>query len=62
VGILRECSRNAFEKHPEKFTSLQEALQAAQKRMRMPISEFTGRSMLLKNFKTQKRISEYFKS
>jgi hypothetical protein len=59
VGILREASRNAFARKPEKFSTLQEALQAAEKRMRMPSAEFTNKSMLIKNFKTQKRLSEF---
>jgi len=60
VGILREASRNAFEKQPEKFQTLQEALEAVQKRLRMPTTEFTNRSVLLKNFKTQKRLNDFF--
>ncbi|MBS3090683.1 hypothetical protein J4433_02845 [Candidatus Pacearchaeota archaeon] len=59
VGILREASRDAFARLPEKFQSIQEALQEAGKRMRMPTSEFTSRSMLLRNFKSQKRLSEF---
>lgn len=59
VGILREASRNAFEKLPEKFPTLQEALEAAEKRLRMPIEEFANKSMLLKNFKTQKRLNDF---
>lgn len=59
VGILREASRNAFEKKPEKFSSLSEALQSAQKRVRMPISEFTKKSKILDEFRKQKRIFEF---
>ncbi len=59
VGILREASRNAFTKKPEKFSLLNEALQAAQRRLRMPVSEFAHRSKLLDEFKKQKRLSEF---
>jgi hypothetical protein len=60
VGILRECTREAFQKQPEKFNTLQEALQAAQKRMNLPVSEFTKRSQLIKEFNTQRRLNSFF--
>lgn len=59
VGILREASRDAFTRNPEKFPNIQEALKAAQERMRIDINEFTGRSVLLRNFTSQKRLSEF---
>jgi hypothetical protein len=60
VGILRQCTREAFSKTPEKFSSLQEALQAAQTRMRLPTLEFTKRSSLVKEFNTQRKLSSFF--
>jgi len=60
VGILRECTRSAFQKSPEKFSTLNEALNSAQKRMRLPSAEFTKRSQLLKEFNTQKRLNSWF--
>jgi hypothetical protein len=60
VGILRECTREAFQKQPEKFSTLQEALQAAQARMRLPASEFTSRSQLVKEFNSQRKLSSFF--
>ena len=60
VGILRECTRSAFQKQPEKFSSLQEALKAAQTRMRLPTSEFTKRSTLIKEFNSQRKLSNFF--
>lgn len=60
VGILREASRNAFAKKPEKFATLEETLEAAQKRLRIPISEFTKRSKVLEELKNQKRLQEFF--
>jgi len=60
VGILRECTRSAFQKQPEKFSTLQDALKAAQARMRLPTSEFTKRSTLIKEFNLQRKLSSFF--
>lgn len=60
VGILRQISREAFSKSPEKFSTLDEALEAAQKRLRQPISNFTERSILLKTRNTQKKLTQFF--
>jgi len=60
VGILREASRQAFKNQGEKFSTWQEALQAAQKRMRLPVSIFQNKSWLLKNFGKQTRLGRWF--
>jgi hypothetical protein len=60
VGILREASRDAFSKQPEKFPSVEEALNQAQKRMKLPVALFKSRSWLLKNFGKQTRLSRWF--
>jgi len=60
VGILRELGRDAFSKKPEKFETIQEALQQAQTRLKLPIENFTERSWLLKNYGKQKRLNEFF--
>jgi len=60
VGILRECTRGAFQKQPEHFSTLNEALQAAQTRMRLPIAEFTKRSTLVREFNTQRKLNSFF--
>jgi len=60
VGILREASRDAFSKQPEKFNTVEEALWQAQKRMRLPVSLFRNRSWLLKNYGKQTRLSRWF--
>jgi len=60
VGILREASRHAFSKQPERFPTLQEALKKAQERMRLPVSVFHEKSWLLKEHGKQTRISQYF--
>jgi len=61
VGILRECTRNAFQNAPERFSTMQEALSAAQKRLKLPVNEFTKRSFLLKRKKAQTNLSFYLK-
>lgn len=60
VGILRETSREAFEKPYETFTSVQEALAQIQTRIKQPITNYTGRSRLLKNYGKQKKLLEFF--
>jgi hypothetical protein len=60
VGILRECTRSAFQKSPEHFNTLQEALNKSQTRMRLPASEFTKRSTLIKEFNLQRKLSNFF--
>jgi len=59
VGILREASRAAF-KNPEKFPTLQEALQKIQSRLKIHIDNFTKRSWLLNNYKKQTRLNQFF--
>lgn len=61
VGILRQISRDAFSKIPEKFNTIKEALDKAQKRMKTPIKNYTERSELLAEFKKQTRLSSFFK-
>ena len=59
VGILREITRDAFSKAPEKFNTIEEALIHAQKRMRLPISMFKGRSWILRNYGKQTRLNRW---
>lgn len=61
VGILRQTSRQAFLNKSEKFSTLQEALQAIQSRLRVNLSHYTKKSIILKNFGKQKKIFEYIK-
>lgn len=60
VGILRQISREAFSKEPEKFPVLEEALQSAQSRLKQPISNFTNKSIILKDYGKQKKLSSFF--
>ncbi|MEM2822059.1 MAG: hypothetical protein QXE64_00485 [Candidatus Pacearchaeota archaeon] len=59
VGILREATRAAFEKKPETFSSLEEALERAQSRLRLPIQAFIKRSKLINQFK-QPKLTDFF--
>ncbi len=60
VGILREVSRVAFKQQPEKFNTIQEALNQAQTRLNQPIKNFTNKSEILKQYKKQTRLSKWF--
>lgn len=59
VGILRQASREAFSKQPEKFQSLQEALQAIQSRLRQSVKNYTSKSIVLKNFGKQPSLLKF---
>jgi DNA repair protein NreA len=60
VGILRETSRQAFQNSPKKFNTIQEALDNIQTRLRLPINNFTSKSILLNNKKTQTKLRHFF--
>ncbi|MBD3252697.1 hypothetical protein GF386_03130 [Candidatus Pacearchaeota archaeon] len=59
VGILRETCRAAFQKKPEKFQTLKEALQQAQTRLKLPIKIFTDKSAILKEYGKQTRLNKW---
>lgn len=60
VGILRQISRDAFQHSPEKFSTIKEALNRIQSRLRLPLSNFTSQSYLLKNYGKQQKLSNFF--
>jgi len=60
VGILRETSRGAFMSSPEKFNTIDEALERAQSRLKSNILNFVNRSILLKEVGKQKKLNEWF--
>jgi hypothetical protein len=62
VGILREATRNALSKEPERFSSLEEAINSIKKRLRVPIEELVKRSKIVKEIKTQKNLLKFLKS
>ncbi len=60
VGILRQTSREAFSKMPEKFNSITEAFVEIQKRLKLPLEKFTSKSNLLKSYGKQKTLRNFF--
>ena len=60
VGILRQLAREAFSKQPEKFNTISEALQQSQTRLKLPVEVFTSKSVLLKEYKQQARLGNWF--
>lgn len=59
VGILRETSREAFKSH-ETFSTKEQAFQAIQSRIKLPIRTFIEKSKLLKVHGKQKKLHEFF--
>ncbi len=60
VGILRETSRSAFTNKPSSFFSLKEALDDIKSRLRIPINNFTQKSIILNSTRQQTRLSNFF--
>jgi len=60
VGILRQLARKAFENKPEKPESIPQAFQIMQSRMKLPTQQFINKSILLKEYKQQTRLSNFF--
>ena len=56
VGILREASRAAFREKPERFPSIETALESIGKRLKLPVSVFGKNSLVLKEHKKQTRL------
>lgn len=61
VGILRETSRAAFKKHPEKFQTIHDAFVSMQSRMKLPVQLFCEKSWLLKDYGKQAKLEKWFK-
>jgi len=59
VGILRQLARKAFKQKPETFSTMQEAFIKMQSRMKLPTQEFIKKSILLKEYKQQTRLSKW---
>ncbi len=59
VGVLRQISREAFSKQPERFTSINEALERIQSRIKLPLAIFTNKSIILKDYGKQKRLTGF---
>lgn len=59
VGILRQISREVFSSQPIKFNTLNEALANIQTRITIPLGNFTEKSIILKDYKKQSKLSEW---
>ena len=60
VGVLRQISREAFSNQPEKFTSIKEALERIQSRIKLNLSHFKDKSILLEDYGKQNRLNKWF--
>ncbi|MEM4271480.1 MAG: hypothetical protein QXD13_00070 [Candidatus Pacearchaeota archaeon] len=60
VGILRQISREAFSKQPEKFSLLSDALNKIQERLKSNFSNFIKKSIILKNYGKQQKLTHFF--
>jgi len=59
VGILREATRHALAQQPKAFSTLQEALQDIQTRLKEPVQSYTKQSRLLKEKQEQRMLIEF---
>jgi hypothetical protein len=59
VGILRELTRKAMNSEPKKFSCLQEALNYVGQTLKIPIEKFGEASIILSNYKKQKRLWDF---
>jgi hypothetical protein len=60
VGVLRQISREAFSKQPEKFATLEEALLKISSRIKLPLEKFKDKSEILKMYKKQSKLNSWF--
>lgn len=58
VGILRETTRGAMAKQPRRFSSLEDAFQDIQTRLRLPVEKFLKESRLIEEMK-QRTLSRW---
>ncbi len=59
VGILREVTRKAMSKKPEKFDTIEQTLKRIQTQFKLPLEIFTNKSKLLSNLKKQTRLERF---
>jgi hypothetical protein len=60
VGILREASRQAFLNRPQKYATMQDAFNSIQNRLKQPITNYTNKSEILKDYGKQKTLKNFF--
>jgi len=58
---IRESARKAFLKKPEKFATVEEALESMRTRLKTPVEYIVKKSILLRNMLRQGKIIDYFK-
>ena len=61
VWNVRENMREAISKEPAKFETMNQALEHAATRLRVPMQRWIAKSHLLKNIMTQRRLSDFAK-
>lgn len=59
VGILRECSRSAFQHTPTRPSNLASAQTEIQSRLQQPLSVWLSKSELLKVYGKQKKLTQF---
>jgi hypothetical protein len=61
VGVwnVRETVRNMLREKPEVFDSLEKSLQYISSKLEIPIEVWIRNSKILRNFYTQKKVSEF---
>jgi len=60
VWQIRENVRAALKQNPLDFSSLDLALDFLSKKLTVPVSQYKNKSILLKHFKQQTRLSQWF--
>lgn len=60
VGILRQVSREAFSKQSKKFGNIADAVADIQTRLTINADNFLSKSVILKNYGKQKKLSQFF--
>ncbi|MFW5872004.1 MAG: hypothetical protein ACOCUT_02760 [bacterium] len=60
VGILREASRHAFNKKPDRPSSINEAFQLMNRRAKFNVDIFKQKSNIIKEYGKQKKLNQFF--
>jgi len=57
---IRENVRAALKEKPLEFSNMDLTLEFLSKKLKVPISKYKNKSELIKHFKTQTRLSQWF--
>jgi hypothetical protein len=60
VWQIRENVRHALKEKPMDFSTMDLALEFLSKKLTVPIKQYKNKSSLIKHFKTQTRLSQWF--